>query len=234
MLNLKGVSLVAAAAIALCASPAVFAQAQTGGQVPHDHRRFQCLEDGLKSSEVGCLLLAKKEVTRFARGPVFWHLNKFPSRAAAEAVKGQMGMVVEAEGRFWLFSFGPKHAAPKQGELVASVGPLQMTSDMLPAAKSYEVVAYLAVMPARTHTRVHTHPGPEAWYVLEGEQCLETPEGTIKARAGEGAMVRPTIPMRLTNNGSSTRRALFIVIHDADQPWMVFTDDWKPTGACDQ
>jgi hypothetical protein len=40
--------------------------------------------------------------------------------------------------------------------------------------------------------------------------------------------------MRLTNNGSSTRRALFIVIHDAAQPWSNFTEDWKPTGACDR
>lgn len=231
MLNLKGLSLVIVAAIALHASPASVAQSH---RATHDPTRFQCLDEGLKSSQVGCLLLGKKMVTRFPEGTVFWHLNKFPSMAAAENAKGETGMVVEAEGRFWLFSFGPKYAAPKQGELVASVGPLQMTSDKLPAAKSYEVVAYFAVMPAHTHTRVHIHPGPEAWYVLEGEQCLETPEGMIKARAGEGAMVRPTIPMRLANTGSSTRRALFIVIHDAAQPWMVFTEDWKPTGACDR
>ena len=27
-------------------------------------------------------------------------------------------------------------------------------------------------------------PGPEAWVVLEGEQCLETPEGVIRGKAG--------------------------------------------------
>ena len=158
-----GMSLVAVVLIALCAAPAAIAQSQTGGKDTHDHRRFQCLDEGLKSSDVGCLLLAKKEVTRFPEGGVFWHLNKFPSRAAAEAVKGQMGMVVEAGGQHWLFSFGPKGAAPKQGEPVASVGPLQMTSDTLPPAKSYEVVAYLAVMPAgRVHAVVRwpaTAPG---------------------------------------------------------------------------
>jgi hypothetical protein len=30
----------------------------------------------------------------------------------------------------------------------------------------------------------HTHPGPEGWYVLAGEQCLETPAGANKAVAG--------------------------------------------------
>lgn len=218
--------------LALLVAAATVARAQTAPQ-GHDHRLFPCMDDGLKSSEFGCLLLAKLQVSRFPGGQLFWHLNKFPTRGAAEAAKGQAGLVVEAEGHFWLYSFGPKNAAPKQGEFVTSVGPLQLTSDTLPPAKSYEVVAYLAVMPAGAHTRVHTHPGPEAWYVLAGEQCLETPEGTIKARAGEGAMVRPSIPMRLTNNGRITRRALFVVVHDAAQPWSMITEDWKPTGACD-
>jgi len=31
-----------------------------------------------------------------------------------------------------------------------------------------------------------THPGPEAWWVLEGEQCLETTKATIRPRAGRG------------------------------------------------
>ncbi len=234
MLNVKSLFVAIVAVTALHVSPAALAQTPAGAQSTHDHKRFQCLDEGLKSSEVGCLLLARKKITQFQEGDIFWHLNKFSSRRAAEVARGPFGMVVEAEGNFWLFNFGPKDAVPKQGQIVASVGPLQMTSDTLPRAKSYEVVAYLAVMPAGTQTRVHTHAGPEAWYVLEGEQCLETPEGTIKARAGEGAMVRPTIPMRLTNNGSTTRRALFIVIHDAAQPWMAFTDEWKPTGACNR
>ncbi|MBA3515922.1 MAG: hypothetical protein H0T77_16290 [Pyrinomonadaceae bacterium] len=73
-------------------------------------------------------------------------------------------MVVEAKGQIWLFSFGTKSAKPKKGKHVASVGPLQLTSDKLPPAKSYEIVAYLAVMPPNEYTRVHTHLGPEAWY----------------------------------------------------------------------
>jgi quercetin dioxygenase-like cupin family protein len=220
--------------LALLAVTATVAQAQTAGQGTHDHRLFPCMEDGLKSSEFGCQLLAKLQVSRFPGGQLFWHLNKFPTREAAEAAKGRAGFVVEAEGRFWLYNFGSKSAAPKRGEPVASIGPLQLTSDKLPAAKAYEVVAYLAVMPPKAYTKVHTHPGPEAWYLLVGEQCLETPAGTIKVRAGEGAVAPPATPMRLTNNGSSTRRALFIVIHDAAQPWSNFTEDWKPTGACDR
>ena len=216
------------------ALPPTVAQAQVNSPDTHDHRRFQCLEDGLKSNKFGCLLLGKKEVARFPEGALFWHLNKFPTREAAEAAEGQTGMVVEAEKQFWLFSFGPKGAVPKQGKHVASVGPLPLTSDKLPPATSYEIVAYLAVMPPKEYTGVHTHPGPEAWYVLAGKQCLETPAGVMKVRAGEGMFAPPTTPMRLTNNGSSIRRALFLVIHDAAQPWNIPTGEWKPAGACDR
>jgi len=225
---------VLAVALHLMTASVSVTQAQATGKDAHDHRLFPCLEDGLKSNEFGCQLLGKLQVSQFPEGPLFWHLSKFQTREAAEAAKSGTGLVVEVEGKFWLFSFGPKNSAPKQGEPVASVGPLQLTSNKLPLAKSYEVVAYLAVMPPKTYTRVHTHPGPEAWYVLAGEQCLETPGGVIKARTGEGAMAPPATPMQLTNNGLSVRRALFIVIHDAAQPWSIPTEEWKPSGACDQ
>jgi len=203
------------------------------GENTHDHKLFPCLEDGLKSSDTGCQLLAKAQVLEFPDAPLFWFVNKFSTRNAAEDAKVRNSMVVEAEGQFWLFNFGPKGAAPTQGERVASIGPLPLTSSKLAPAKSYEIVAYLAIMPPDMHTRVHIHPGPEAWYILSGEQCLETPDGVLRARAGESMVAPPMTPMRLTNNGSTTRHALFIVIHDASQPWTIPTDVWKPVGACD-
>jgi len=212
----------------------IAAQAQASGQDTHDHRLFPCLEDGLKSNDSGCQLLAKMQVARFPEAPLFWHLSKLRTKDAAEATKDESGFAVEAEGQFWLFSFGPKGAAPKKGELVASIGPLPLTSSKLPLAKSYEIVAYLVIMPPDMYTRVHIHPGPEAWYILSGEQCLETPAGVMKTGAGESMVAPPMTPMRLTNNGSSARHALFIVIHDASQPWTIPTDEWKPTGACDR
>ena len=213
----------------------IVAQSQQGpGDATHDHKLFPCMEDGLRSSDTGCQLLAKMNVSQFPDGPLFWCLNKFPARQVAEAAKVQNSLVVEAEGQCWLFTFGPKNAAPKQGELVTSVGPLQLTSNRLPRANLYEIVAYLAVMPPGTYTRVHVHPGPEAWYILSGEQCLETPLGVMKAARGESMFAPPMTPMRLTNSGSSIRHALFIVIHDANQSWTIPTNDWKPCGACDR
>jgi quercetin dioxygenase-like cupin family protein len=208
--------------------------AQGNGEDTHDHRLFPCMEDGLRSSDTGCQLLARVTVSQFPDAPLFWHVSKFLTGKAAETAKVQNSLVAEAEGQCWLFSFGPKDGAPQSGELVVSIGPLPLTSDKLPKASLYEIVAYLAVMPPGTYTKVHIHPGPEAWYVLSGEQCLETPTGVMKARMGETMFAPPMTPMRLTNSGSSVRRALFIVIHDANQPWTIPTNDWKPSGACNR
>lgn len=227
---MKRSEMAAAAMAGLMFCAPAFAQAPAQA---HIHRPFPCLEDGLKSSDVGCLLLGKTEVASFPEGPLFWNLSAFKTREAAQAAATATGIVAEADGRFWLFSFGPSISPSSSGEAVASIGPLELTGPSVPTAPSYEVVAYLAVMPSGSRTGVHTHPGPEAWYMLAGEQCLETPNGTIRARAGEGTMVGPGLPMQLTNNGSSTRRALFIVIHDAAQPWGSPTKMWKPLGACD-
>ena len=214
---------------ALLASAPLFAQTATEA---HDHAPFPCLDDGLKASDFGCQLLGKREFASFPRGPLYWNLTAFASRAAAEAAASESSIVVEADGKFWLSDFGPKSASAGAGEALASIGPLELTGPNVPVFPSYQVVVYLAVMPPGRRTGVHTHPGPEAWYMLAGEQCLETPNGIIRARAGEGAMVAPGLPMQLTNNGSSARRALFIVIHDAAQPWGSPTKTWTPSGAC--
>src|SRR5262249_39664450 len=153
----------------VCAAIGQTLQAQRTGDDTRDHRLFPCMEDGLKSSDTGCQLLGKIMVQQFPHAPLFWCLNRFPTRTVAEAAKVDNSLVAEAEGQSWRFSFGSKSAAPKSGELVASIGPLQLTSDKLAKASLYEIVAYLAVMPPGTYTRVHVHPGPEAWYVLNGE-----------------------------------------------------------------
>jgi quercetin dioxygenase-like cupin family protein len=80
---------------------------------------------------------------------------------------------------------------------------------------------------------VHRHSGAEAWYVLSGAQCLQTPDGTIIARAGEGAVVQRGPPMRLSSVGSETRRSVLIVLHDTPQPWINRSiSDWQPKGLC--
>jgi quercetin dioxygenase-like cupin family protein len=204
-----------------------------GAQVPatpgHEHlTEVACVDvpPGEKRPEFGCFNVGMVAGLHFSEGSVYWYLRAFPSRAAAEAAKSATGIVVEEDGRVWLSEFGPRNTAPSGGEAIAVVGPLQ-----LPAAGSYAAVLSYAVMRPGDSSRVHTHPGPEGWYVLAGQQCLETPDGTTKAQAGGTMTVRSNIPMELNVTGTTLRRAFALVIHDSAQPRGI-PSDWKPSGAC--
>jgi len=67
-------------------------------------------------------------------------------------------------------------------------------------------------------SRIHTHAGPEAWYVIAGEQCLETSAGVLRLKAGQGGAVVSDIPMLLHVTGSTIRHSFALVIHDGARP----------------
>ena len=64
-------------------------------------------------------------------------------------------------------------------------------------------------------TRVHSHPGPEAFYVLEGEQCMETPAQKRKLRAGESFIVPPGPHVQAAAHG---RRNIALVLSGSGEP----------------
>jgi quercetin dioxygenase-like cupin family protein len=205
--------------------------AQVPGTTGHDHlTEVACVDvpPAEKRPEFGCFNVGTVTGLHFSEASVYWHLRAFPNRKAAEAAKSAAGIVVEEEGRAWLSEFGPRNTAPRGGEAIAIVGPLQ-----LPAAKSYAAVLSYAVMRPGDSSRVHTHPGPEGWYVLAGEQCLETPAGANRAQVGGTMTVPPNIPMELNVTGTTLRRAFALVIHDSDQPRGI-PSDWKPSRACNR
>jgi len=217
---------------ALCLVAAAFQVGPFGylrAQAPHEHlTEVACVDvpRGEKRPEFGCFNVGMVTGLHFSETSVYWHLRAFPNRMAAETAKSVTGIVVEEDGRAWLSEFGSKDAAPRGGEAIAMVGPLQ-----LPAAKSYAAVLSYAVMRPGDSSRVHTHPGPEGWYVLAGEQCLETPAGARKSGAGGTLTVGPNIPMELNVTGTNLRRAFALVIHDSTQQ-RGMASNWKPSGAC--
>ena len=204
-------------------------QAQAHSQTGHDHlTEVACVDvpPGEKRPEFGCFNVGTLKELQFPQAAVYWHLYAFENRKAAEAARSANGIVVEEDGRVWLSEFGARDTALRGVEAVAVVGPLQ-----LPAAKSYSAVLSYAVMRPGDSSRVHTHPGPEGWYVLAGEQCLETPAGANKAGAGQTQTVPPNVPMELNVTGTTLRRAFALVIHDSTQERGV-PSDWKPSGKC--
>ena len=206
-------------------------RAQAPVTAGHEHlTEIACVDvpPGEKRPDFGCFNVGVVSGLHFSQAAVYWHLLAFPSRKAADAAKSATGIVAEEDGRVWLSEFGPRNAASRKGEVIAVVGPLR-----LPAAKSYTAVLSYAVMRPGDKSRVHTHPGPEGWYVLAGKQCLETPAGPHSAQAGGTMTVRSNTPMQLNVTGKTLRRAFALVIHDSAHERGT-PSDWKPPGACGQ
>lgn len=177
---------------------------------------------------IGCYLNAVQQVGKISDGPLYWHIYLFPDRRSAHAagVRGRSS-AVEAFGRVWLYTLARQSWASPVGQRMAVIGPLNTRRGV-----SYAVRYMQATFPPGMQTRVHVHTGPEAWYVVSGTQCLRTPDRTIVARAGEGAVVPEGPPMILSTVGNETRRAVLMVIHDARRPWNIDHGQWQPQETC--
>ena len=183
-----------------------------------------------RTSEVGCWIMIDDKLGRLPRAPIFWHLDSYPTRAQAEAAKGQRGTVVESLGRVWLFTIDVAGWRPTSGQRVAEIGPLPVRTDQDYSAQYMEAI----FTPGMT-APAHRHSGPEAWYTLTGETCLETPDGAMVGRAGGSQVIVPGgPPMHLTATGTETRRALVLILHDSSQPATTPASDWTPKGLCRQ
>jgi quercetin dioxygenase-like cupin family protein len=179
--------------------------------------------------EFGCFITARQDLGRLPRDSAFyWHIDAFPRRAAAHAARAQRSTVVESLGRLWLFTIAGPGWRPGTGDRVASVGPLPLIQ-----ADAHAAVYMEGVFRPGMRSPIHRHPGAEAWYTLEGAQCLETPRGKLVQRAGDaGVMVPAGLPMILTGTGSGVRRSLVLILQDAAQPRSMLANDWTPTGLC--
>ena len=178
--------------------------------------------------EFGCFILATQAIGPLDSAQAFWHLFTFATRSAAQAAAGPYGTVVESLGKVWLLTVAEARWRPSQGTHVADIGPLPVARHVAYTAQYME-----AVLRPGMKSLVHRHSGPEAWYTLAGETCLETPAGTLVGRAGGSAVIIPHgPPMELTATGTDVRRALVLILHDSAQPATSPASDWSPKGLC--
>jgi quercetin dioxygenase-like cupin family protein len=175
----------------------------------------------------GCWELGSIPISAPEGSPLYWHVYEFSSVAKAQQARDDHSRIIEAYGRVWLEAVTTEQWKARGGRHVATVGPLRTISS-LPQTASFMEATFTPGM----RSRVHTHPGPEAWVVLEGEQCLETPEGKIRVEAGESMMVRGGIPMALFGTGNGIRRALVLIVHPTGQALGTTYDAWQPTESC--
>ncbi len=183
-----------------------------------------CIPVNGHQGQPGCWELGSVPVSTPAGTALYWHVYEFPSVETAQKAGDKHSRVIEAYGRVWLEAVANKQWRATGGRHVATVGPMQPLSQ-LPQTASFMEATFTPGM----RSRVHTHPGPEAWVVLEGEQCLETPEGKIRVEAGESMMVRGGLPMALYGTGNGIRRALVLIVHPTGEALGTTYDGWQPT-----
>jgi quercetin dioxygenase-like cupin family protein len=160
---------------------------------------------------------------------IFWHLDAYPTRAAAQADKGSIGSVFESLGKVWLMTIGGEEWRPAHGTRIAEIGPIPITAGVSYSAQYMEAI----FTPGMTAPE-HTHPGPEAWYTLAGETCLETSDGRAQVgRAGGPPVIVPEgLSMHLTATGKEQRRALVLILHDSSKPSGTMIHNWTAKGLC--
>ncbi len=196
------------------AAMAAVLAAATSVKLPAQRAPVACTENSPeRSGEPGCTILAQTPLLMSSRQPLFWHIDRFPSLTAAKAAAGSAGVAAEAHGVAWLMTVERQTSDHHGGTHIALIGPLP-----LPSAQSYEMMILSALFSPSDYTPIHQHSGPEIWYVIAGEQCLQTPERALKTRAGETAIVPAGVTMRLVATGTEPRRALVLILHDAAQP----------------
>jgi hypothetical protein len=168
-------------------------------------------------------------VGELANPRVFWHLDAYPTRAAAEADKGPHGTVMESFGKVWLMTIEDENWKSTHGNRIAEIGPLPVVAGEKYAAQFMEA----DFTPGMT-APAHLHSGPEAWYAVGGQTCLETSDGHMQISRVNGppVIVPMGLSMHLTAIGSERRRSIVIILHPASQPPTTMVHDWSPKGLC--
>ena len=214
-------TMAAAACSSLLVAPTSLAFAQTSPP------RRTCLPVSERAGrDAGCWILASESLGIVSEAAIYWHLDTYDTRAAAEAAKGPRGTVVEALGKSWLFTVANAGWRPLGGARIAEIGPL-----IVKAGEKYTALYAEGISNVGDVTPVHQHPGPEAWYTTAGEMCVETPAGKMVGHAGETNIIPADTPVTILATGAEQRRSVWLVLHESAHPWTV-PANWKPKGLC--
>jgi len=159
--------------------------------------------------------LVEKKVAELPAGPLFWRLENFPTVGEAQAAAGPFALVAEAAGKVWLFTLGPSGGSSAGGTKVAEVGPLAKV-----VAPQYLLRINEGSGPPGSITPPHTHPGSEAFYVIQGETSSHTPHGVKRIGVGETAPgYGADTPMQVSSSGSTDLHSLVMFVVDATKPF---------------
>ena len=191
------------------------------------HSLVSCRPASERVSPEGCWIIASQTLGKLPEGSVYWTIDAYPSRISAEQGKTGNGTIVDALGKSWLLSVGPRLDAPLRGSRITQIGPLPIQP-----GEAYTAQYMEAVLPPGAVSRTHLHSGPEAFYTETGESCLETPSGKQVGSKGKDIIIPEGTPMELVSTGKDMRRGLVLVLHASSQPATTVVQNWKSKGLC--
>ena len=166
-----------------------------------------------RRGEEGCTILVSRPLAGAVTRPLYWHIDRFDSLEAAKKAAGPDGVAAEAHGSIWLMTVEPRTKDHHAGRHVAEIGPLA-----LPAADRYSMRVNSTFLKPGSITPVHTHSGPEVFYIVVGEQCLETENAGHHVAVGKTHVIPSDTIHRGRVTGPTPRGALTLVLHDAARP----------------
>jgi mannose-6-phosphate isomerase-like protein (cupin superfamily) len=159
--------------------------------------------------------VAEKKLAQLPAGPLYWQVENFATLAQAKAAERPTSLAVEAGAKAWLFTLGPKGGSTPGGNKVAEIGPVPPIT-----AAEYMLRITHSGGPPGAKTPVHSHPGPEAFYVLSGRLGQKTPHGVSYAEAGQSMNGQPAdVPMEVFSAGTTDLDQLVIFVVDAAKPF---------------
>jgi hypothetical protein len=159
--------------------------------------------------------VADKKLPQLPAGSLYWHVENFPTLAQAQAAEGPTSLAVEAGGKVWLFTLGPKGGTIPGGTKVAEIGPVPRIN-----APEYLLrITHSGGAPG-AKTTVHSHPGPEAFYVVSGRLGQKTPHGVSYAEAGHSMNGHTAdMPMEVFSAGTTDLDQFVMFVIDATKPF---------------
>jgi len=159
--------------------------------------------------------LAERRVAELPAGDLFWRIETVATRVQADAAAGPWSLVAEAAGKTWLFTLGAAGGATPGTAKVAEVGPIARVQ-----AAQYLLRINDASGPPGSVTPVHSHPGSEAFFVLDGEQSVRGAHDTLRVKAGQvEAGHGADMAMQVSSSGATDLHALVMFVVDAGRPF---------------
>jgi hypothetical protein len=174
-----------------------------------------CLEPAFAQPAFTIKPLAERLVPDLPPGDLYWRIETVSDHAKADTLAGPWSLIADSAGKAWLFTLGESGASTPGATKIAEVGPIPRVQ-----AAQYLLRINDASGPPGAVTPVHSHPGSEAFFVLDGEQSIRGAHDTLRVAAGH---VEPghgaDMAMQVSSSGTSDLHALVMFVVDASRPF---------------